>query len=126
MLAKLLPKIDGRFLDKNQAKDLEQEIQENYLTGGMMEHFRREKQDIRMSMFNYENPIAEKYVNGVNLRITEGLTRNHRKTYLLYADGKIVGEFYSVQDIKAIVKHIEDNLLIFRIDLTQPNQQQTK
>jgi hypothetical protein len=104
-------KIEGRFLDKKQADELQKEIESNYIDGDMMEHFSGKKQDIRMNLFNYDNPLAQKNVNGVNLRIAEGLIRNKRRTYLLYADGNIIGEFYSVKDIKSIIKHIEDNLV---------------
>ncbi len=103
-------KIEGRFLNKIQAQDLQKEIEANY-TDNILQHFNKEKNDIRMNMFNYNNPIAEKNLNGINLRITQGLLRNKRITYLLYADGKIIGEFYSVNDIKMIVKYIEDNLI---------------
>ena len=34
-----------------------------------------------------------------------------RKSYLLYADGKIIGKFYKVDDIKKVIKYIEDNLI---------------
>jgi hypothetical protein len=102
--------IEGRFLNKQQSQDLQKEIEANY-ADDISQHFKREKDDIRMKLFNYNNPIAEKNINGVNLRIAEGLIRNKRKTYLLYADGKIIGEFYSINDIKMIVKYIEDNLI---------------
>jgi hypothetical protein len=111
-------KIEGRFLNKKQAEELQKEIESNYINGDLKQHFNREKDDIRMKMFNYDNPIAEKDLNGVNLRIVEGLIRNKQKTYLLYLDGEIVGEFYSVNDIKKIIKHIEDNL-INQIDLNE-------
>jgi hypothetical protein len=104
-------KIEGRFLNKQQSEELQKEIESNYVNDDMMQHFRREKDDIRMKLFNFDHPIAEKDVNGVNLKITEGLIRNKRKTYLLYADGKIIGEFYSVSDIKMIIKYIEENLI---------------
>lgn len=104
-------KIEGRFLNKKQAEELQKEIESNYIVDDIMQHFRHEKDDIRMKLFNYDHPIAEKDINGVNLRIAEGLIRNKRKSYLLYADGKIIGEFYSVSDIKLIIKYIEDNLI---------------
>lgn len=103
-------KIEGRFLNKKQAYELKKEIEANYVDD-IIQHFNREKQDIRMNLFNYDYPIAQKDVNGVNLRIVEGLIRNNRKTYLLYADGEIIGEFYSVSDIKRIIKYIEDSLV---------------
>jgi hypothetical protein len=73
--------------------------------------------DIRASLYNYDNPLAEKDLNGVNLKITSGLIENDPesgkriKTYLLYADGKIIGKFYSVDDIKQSIKYIEDRLI---------------
>ncbi|MDG1805922.1 hypothetical protein [Flavicella sp.] len=108
--------IRGEFLDKNKLETLQKEIEANYVDGNVEEHFRREKDDIRIKLFNYDNPIAEKTVNGVNLRIAEGLIRNKEKTYLLYADGSMVGEFYVISDIKKIIKYIEDNLInVFRL-----------
>ena len=103
--------IEGRFLTPKQAEALQDEIESNYIDGDMTKHFKREKDDIRMNLHNYDHPIAEKDVNGVNLRIIEGLVRNKRKTYLLYADGKLIGEFYSVKDIKDIIKYIESKLV---------------
>lgn len=103
--------IEGRFLNKKQAEKLQKEIEANYIDGDIMQHFNREKHDIRMNMFNYDNPVAEKNINGINLRIVEGLIRNGRKTYLLYVDGRIVGEFYNINEIKIIIKYIEDNLI---------------
>ena len=102
--------IEGRFLTPKQAEALQDEIEANYAKD-MTQHFKREKDDIRMNAFNYEHPIASKEVNGVDLRIAEGLIKNKRKTYLLYADGKIIGEFYSIKDIKSIIKYIESNLV---------------
>ena len=101
--------IKGRFLNKKQAQDLQNEIEANY-TDNLTQHFKKEKNDIRMHMLNYDHPIAEKNLNGINLRITTGLIRNKEITYLLYADGKIIGEFFSVDDIKRLVKYIELNL----------------
>jgi hypothetical protein len=108
---KFYGKIEGRFLTDKQAEDLQREIESNYVNGDMMQHFSREKNDLRMGVFNYENPIAEKDLNGVNLKITPGLIRDNKKTYLLYANGKIVGEFYSVDDIKLIIRYMESNLV---------------
>ena len=102
--------IEGRFLNKQQAQDLQKEIEANY-ADNILQHFKKEKNDIRMHMFNYDQPIAEKNLNGINLRITTGLIRNKKITYLLYANGKIIGEFFSVDDIKRLVKYIELNLI---------------
>lgn len=53
-------KIEGRFLNKKkQAEELQKEIESNYVDD-MIQHFNRQKQDIRMNLFNYYNPIVEK------------------------------------------------------------------
>jgi len=108
--------IEGGFLNKKQAEELQREIESKYNNSGIPT-FGAENQDIRQNIFNYDNPYAEKDINGVNLRIAEGLIEGdpysgkRRKTYLLYADGNIVGKFYSVSDIKKVIKYIEDNLI---------------
>ena len=108
-------KIEGGLLNEQQSIELQKEIESKYNTG--VQKFGQENEDIRQSMYNYDNPLAEKDVNGINLRIADGLIEgdkysgNRRKTYLLYADGKIAGKFYSVSDAKKVVKFIEDNLV---------------
>jgi hypothetical protein len=107
-------KIEGELFNEQQSIELQKEIESKYSdTPKFGLHIGNE--DIRTKMFNYNNPLAEKNVNGVNLRIAEGFIEEdkngRRKTYLLYADGKIVGKFYSVDDIKKVVKFIEDNLI---------------
>lgn len=105
-------KIEGGFLNKKQAQALQREIEANYNDSGILN-----SNDIRKSIYNYDNPLAEKNINGVNLRITDGLIEgdpysgNRRKTYLLYADGKIIGKFYKVSDIKKVINYIEANLI---------------
>ena len=108
--------IEGGLLNEQQSLELQKEIESNYIDSGV-ELFGLQNQDIRMALHNYDNPLAEKDVNGVNLRIASGLLEvekdsdKKRPTYLLYADGKIVGKFYSVSDTKKVVKFIEDNLV---------------
>lgn len=101
--------IEGRFLNKEQAIDLQKEIESNYMTDGM--RFGKENTDIRTNLFNYDNPIAEKTINDINLKIVSGLLRDNKKTYLLYVGGEIVGEFYSVVDIKKLINYMETNLV---------------
>ncbi len=107
-------KIEGGFLTKKEVDELQREIESNYDT---TPKFGQDSNDIRKRLYNYDNPYAEKDINGVNLRIVQGLIEgepysgNRRKTWLLYADGKIVGKFYKVDDIKKVIKHIEDNLV---------------
>lgn len=91
------------LLNKKQIEKLQEEIEANYINDSLMNHFNGRKNDIRMNVFNYENPLAEKNVNGVNFRIAEGLIRNDRKTYLLYKNGQIIGQFHSIEEIKRII-----------------------
>lgn len=100
--------IEGRFLSKQDAEELQREIESNYITSAE-DLFK--KDDIRKNIFNFDHPVAEKEVNGVTLKIVQGLIRNKRKTYLLYANNDIIGEFYSVDDIKRIIKFIESKLI---------------
>jgi hypothetical protein len=105
----------GRLLDEKQSEELQEEIESNYTTGigvNLLEGM----DDIRQRPYNYNHPYVKKSFNGVDLRIAQGLRRRNKdgkieETYLLYADGKVVGEFYSVADAKQVVKFIEDNLL---------------
>jgi hypothetical protein len=107
-------KIEGGFLTKKQAKELQKEIESHY-NYGYPHQWGLKNQDLRQSMYNYDNPYATKNINGVDLRIATGLLEgepgNRRTTYLLYADGKIVGKFYKIDDIKKVIKYIEDNLI---------------
>lgn len=98
-------KINGRFLNKNEVDDLQKEIESKYIqSGGNI--FSTQFDDIRQNMWNYDYPILEKDVNGINLRVAEGLIRDKKKTYLLYANGSIIGEFYSLNDIKSIINNL--------------------
>lgn len=96
------------FLNDKQVAELQKEIEANYNTELKLGN---KNNDIRTSLFNYDSPIAQKISNGVDLRITEGLIKDKKKTYLLYADGKIVGQFNAVDDAKNLIKYIEDNLI---------------
>ena len=90
------------LLNKRQINELQKEIEANYVDN-LKDHFKRKKQDIRMNVFNYDNPLSEKNINGVNFRVALGLIRNKRKSYLLYKDGSIVGQFYSMEEITRIL-----------------------
>ena len=90
------------LLNKKQINELQKEIEANYIDN-LKDYFKRKKQDIRMNVFNYDNPLAEKNINGVNFRVALGLIRNKRKSYLLYKDGSIVGQFYSMEEITRIL-----------------------
>lgn len=101
--------INGRILTPQEAEELQKEIEQNYIKPED-NVFAKRKNDIRQTLYSLENPFAQKTLNGVDLRITEGLIKNGRKTYLLYADGKIIGEFDSVNDIKTLVKKLEEKI----------------
>jgi hypothetical protein len=77
-------KIEGRILNKKQAEELQKEIESNYTPNDVV-MFGKENKDIRTNIFNYENPIAEKTINGINLKIIEGLIRNNKKNlFIIY------------------------------------------
>jgi len=107
--------IEGKLLNNKESQKLQKEIESKYNTG--VQKFGQENEDIRQNLYNYDNPLTEKNVNGVNLRIASGLVEgkaylgNRKNTYLLYADGKIAGKFYSVADAKKVVSFIEQNLI---------------
>ncbi len=117
--------IKGKLLNEQEAKDLKKEIVSKRAPKGKIifgqgyvddNKVFREAQDIRQDMFNYDYPYASKEINGIDVRIAGGLLRKDKdgkkyKTYLLYADGKIVGEFNSVADAKSVVGFIEANLV---------------
>jgi len=108
--------IEGGFLDSEEVKSLEKEIKSKYVRD-VKDMWDKNYDDIRNKLFNYDNPMAELDINGVNLRIASGLNEIdrvsgvRRPTFLLYADGKIVGKFYKVEDIKRIIKYISDRLV---------------
>lgn len=107
-------KVEGGFLNKKEAIALKRNIEANY--SDKLE-FGSKNNDIRTYLFNYDNPLLEKDLNGINLRVVEGLlekisnTDKVRKTWLLYADGEIVGKFYKIEDIKKVIKYIEEKLV---------------
>jgi hypothetical protein len=103
-------KIRGNFLTKKEANFLQKEIESKY-TDNPTDLILNKKDDIRYNIYTFDNPYAEKDINGINLRITTGLIRNGERTWLLYADKQIIGEFYSISEIKAVIKYISDNLI---------------
>lgn len=115
-------KIEGGFLTKKQSGDLQKEIEANYddkvstTTKSGIIKWGQDSNDIRTFIYNYDNPLIEKDLNGVNLRVASGLTEgkpysgNRRKTYLLYADGNIIGKFYNIEDLKKVVKYVYNEL----------------
>lgn len=108
-------KIDGKLLTSVEAETLQKKIESTYLKQGEI-GLEKGSNDIRQAAWNYDSPYAKKEVNGVDVRIVTGLVKDlgtpqAKKSYLLYADGKIVGEFGSVADAKATVDFIEKNLI---------------
>jgi hypothetical protein len=111
-------KIEGKLFNEQEARGYQELIDsKSSEVIDPKKMFGQGNESINQNLFNYDNPIAEKNVNGVNVRITEGLIEgdpgasNRRKTYLLYADGKVAGKFYSVSDAKKVVNFIEANLV---------------
>jgi len=112
-------KIEGKILNEKESKSLQKEIESKYNNSDtpISKRFGQENEDIRQKAFSYDQPLAQKEVNGIDVRIAQGLVEGEpysgkrRQTYLLYADGKIVGKFYSVNDAKSVVKLIESNLV---------------
>jgi HPt (histidine-containing phosphotransfer) domain-containing protein len=109
-------KIEGKLLSEQEAENLQQEIESNYLKPEESPVGPANK-DIRANLFNFDNPMMETTVNGVNIRVANGMiepdpkTNRNRKSLLVYADGKIVGKFYSTEDVKKVIKFIKDNLI---------------
>ena len=103
------------LLNKNQAENLQKEIERNYTPLDVIELGEKGK-DIRKNVYNYDNPIAERNIDGINFRIAQGLLRvdssgKKVKSYLLYANGKIIGEFNSIEKSKSAVQFIEKSLI---------------
>jgi hypothetical protein len=71
--------------------------------------FGRECNDIRQNLFNFEHPMAEADIDGVNYRIGNGMVdwEVQKKTYILYKDGEIFGIYYSLNEAKEAVKPCE-------------------
>jgi len=104
--------IKGGFLTSDEVSELNTEIENNYSDGPT---FGSLNKDIRTNMFNYDNPLIKKNLNGVNLRVAHGFiddVQGEKKiSYLLYADGEIIGKFYSREDIEKIINYIEKNII---------------
>lgn len=99
--------IRGRFIEEEDLITIREEIKANYINGNLSDHFKKEKDDIRMKLFNLEHPILEKTINNVNIKICQGLLRGSEKTCLLFSANEIIGEFFSIEDIKFVVKKTE-------------------
>ena len=112
-------KIEGKLFNEQESVELQKEIESKYNNSDtpINKRFGQENEDIRQNAFNYDSPAAQKNVNGVDVRIVSGLVEGkaysgkRRQTYLLYADGKIAGKFYSLSDAKKVVDFIEANLV---------------
>lgn len=63
-------------------------------------------QNINQNLFNFEHPMAEKNIDGVNYRIGNGLVDwiKKKKTYILYKNGEVLGIYYSLKDAKSAIK----------------------
>lgn len=107
IITSLGTEIRGRFIEEADLITIKEEIKANFIYGNLDAHFKKEKDDIRMKLFNLEYPIAEKTIYNVNIKICQGLLRGSEKTYLLFLANEIIGEFFSIEDIKFVVKKTE-------------------
>lgn len=108
-----IKKIEGRFLNEQERILLEKEIVANYINieKGPKSLFGINNNDIRQKLYNFDNPYATKEINGIKMKICQGLIRNKRNTWLLYANKLLIGEFYNPNDIKKIISQIESKLI---------------
>lgn len=63
------------------------------------------KETLESKLFNFDNPVAIREVNGVVYKIAEGLINDKKKTYILYRDKDLIGTFDSVDAAK---QHVSD------------------
>lgn len=104
--------IEGRVLSPELATKLQSEIEGNYINGvSTSKMFGPDNNDIRTNVFNFDNPLATKKINGIVFKIVGGLIREKRKTYLLYMGDKIIAEVYSIDDAKKVVRFLEEQLV---------------
>ena len=95
------------MLSHSAANKLVKEIITNY---NDTPKFGMSNNDIRQSLYNYNNPMYQKNLRGIDLRITTGLieyvphSEKKKQTYLLYANGLVVGKATTVIEIKEIIK----------------------
>ena len=68
-------------------------------------------------MWNWWHPIAERKLEGIVYKITDGFIENNKKTYLLYKDACIVGKFNSIMDAKEFVENNHDLFASYKNDL---------
>lgn len=92
--------IGDNILSKADREKLEKEIEEDAESSTGVNMFNNKTGNIAANLYNYDNPIYQKDINGIDARIAEGFIRNGKKTYLLYADGKVVGEYTNRDDAK--------------------------
>lgn len=103
--------ISGRILNKQQREELQKEIENKYIKSAI-DSFNPDFDDIRQKLFNYETPYFSTIINGIELRVADGLVRDRKKTYLLYADGLIIGEFFSPPSkIEQFIRYLQKNII---------------
>ena len=111
--------VNGKLLTDAESKALQKEIVSNY-SNDVTEVMGLKgkppiKQDLRMLVFSYDEPILQTKVRGVDVRIAEGFVRgkvpNRYQEWILYANGKPVGVFSKPEDAKKVVDFIKNNLI---------------
>ncbi len=62
-------------------------------------------------LFNFDNPLAIKNINGIIYKITdENIRLNGKKLYTLYMNSFLLGNFNTVNEAKNRVKNIKITL----------------
>lgn len=64
------------------------------------------KENLESKLFNFDNPLAEREVNGVVYKIADGFIKDKKKTYILYKGKDLIGTFDSVDDAKQHVSNL--------------------
>ena len=94
----------GKFLNDLELKSLQKEIELRKVSS-----FNLFSDNIDTNLFNFDNPLCQKMINGNDIRITEGLIKNKTKTFLVYKNSQIIGEFYNITNFKEFLTYIENS-----------------
>jgi hypothetical protein len=106
-------KINGKLFTEKESEEYTKYIESNYEEGVF--NFSSRSKDIRKNIFNYWDPLMETNINGINVRVAQGITTRGVdkwiRSYLIYADGKIVGLFDSKESAYNVIDFIKSNLV---------------
>lgn len=93
------------FLTHSASRILHRKIIEKYNNSGIMK-FGKYSEDLRQSLYSFEHPYISKKKNKIAFCICSGFIVNNRKTWLLYANQKIVALSFSVKHLKNLVTNL--------------------